>query len=175
VVWLDEVLEDAVRDADTAARMRGITVRQLQEDLHEMVVRADALRLRQVLDNLLSNAIKYSPEGREILVRAEEDEEWVTLEVADEGYGISESDRHRLFRLFGRVDFGESRQAAGLGLGLAISARIVEAHGGTVSFRANESGRGSVFTVRLPKSGPSGVGPDGVVIAEVVRGRGRHE
>jgi signal transduction histidine kinase len=175
VVWLDEVVEEAVRDADTAARARGTTVRQVQDDLPEMVIRADALRLRQVLDNLLSNAIKYSPEGREILVGAEEDEEWVTIEVADEGYGISESDRHRLFRLFGRLDFGESRQAAGLGLGLAISARIVEAHGGTISFHANESGHGSVFRVRLPKNGPSGVGPDGAVIADVVRGRGRHE
>jgi signal transduction histidine kinase len=172
VVWLDELVEQAVQDAGGAARTRGITVRLAQDELPETVVRADGLRLRQVLDNLLSNAIKYSPEDTEVLVSVEEDDARITLEVADEGYGISESDRHRLFRLFGRVDFGESRQAAGLGLGLAISARIVEAHDGAISFRANESGRGSVFTVTLPKEGPSEVGPDGVVVAHVVRREG---
>jgi signal transduction histidine kinase len=171
VVWLDELVEEAVRDAETAARARGITVR-LAHELSETVVRADGLRLRQVLDNLLLNAFKYSPEGTEVLVSVEEDDAWVTLEVADEGYGISETDRHRLFRLFGRVDFGESRQAAGLGLGLAISARIVEAHDGAISFRANESGQGSVFTVTLPKEGPSEVGPDGVVVVHVVQREG---
>lgn len=153
-VWLDELVEEAVRDADTSARQRGISL-GLAGELPEMVVRADSLRIRQVIDNLLSNAIKYSFENGEILVAGKDLEDEVSIEVSDTGPGIDEGARDRLFTLFGRIDFGDSRQAAGLGLGLAISASIVEAHGGTVTVRANEGGRGSVFVVTLPKSGPT--------------------
>lgn len=168
-VWLDEVIEEGVRDARVPGRMLGITVR-VEGELPEMVVNADALRIRQVLDNLLSNAMKYSPEGSEILVSAVEEEHWVAFEVADQGRGVADEARNRLFTLFGRVDFGDSREAAGLGLGLAISARIVEAHGGVISFRANDGGAGAVFTVRLPKAGPLTDDSGRVVVSVVDRG-----
>ena len=60
-----------------------------------------------------------------------------------------------LFTLFGRVDSGDERDTAGLGLGLAISARIVEAHGGRLTFHENEEGQGSVFCIRLPQGATS--------------------
>lgn len=151
-VWLADLVEDAARDAGQVARIGAQTI-NVQDDLPEMIVRGDALRLRQVLDNLLSNALKYSPPGSPIEIRAADGEERVAIEVVDQGRGVADADADRLFTLFGRLDFGESREIAGLGLGLAISARIVEAHGGTISFRANEAGRGSIFTIELPKSG----------------------
>lgn len=166
-VWFDEVLSAAVSDARLAARRKELDVSAAGE-LPEMVILGDALRLRQVLDNLLSNAIKYSPAGSTVSVDAGVDGHWVWCRVTDEGQGIDDADQDRLFTLFGRIDFGDSRQAAGLGLGLAISARIVEAHGGAISYGANEAGQGSVFTVRLPVPGPTDVasGPTAVRVVD---------
>jgi len=144
-----------VRDQRAMAQSRGIDVR-LEDGTSDAVIRGDALRLRQVLDNLLSNALKYSPGGTEVSVRTREDADFVEIEVVDRGRGVSAEDQHVLFTLFGRVDSGDGRDTAGLGLGLAISARIVEAHGGRLTFRENEEGRGSVFCVRLPRGGPHG-------------------
>ena len=153
-IWLSELVQSAVRDAQMMARARDIRVR-FEDRTPDVVIRGDALRLRQVLDNLLSNALKYSPGGTEVVVRATANADSAEVEVADLGRGVSEDDRHVLFTLFGRVDSGDGRDTAGLGLGLAISARIVEAHGGRLTFRENEGGRGSVFSVRLPPGGPS--------------------
>ena len=160
----DEIVSQATTDARLTAAARGIDVRA-EGDLPAIEVMGDGLRLRQVLDNLLSNAVKYSPEGSEILVGFEHDGTWAVVRVTDEGRGIDDADRDRLFTLFGRIDFGDSRQAASLGLGLAISARIVEAHGGAVSYGANPTGRGSVFIVRLPVGGPT----DGAPVRTTVR------
>lgn len=148
-IWLVTVLEEAVADAGVIGRSRGARV-TLSESTPDCMIRADALRLRQVLDNLLSNAIKYSPRDTEVHVSASEEEGWLDIDVADRGRGIPPGSESKLFALFGRLDFGDSRDTAGLGLGLAISARIVEAHGGHISYRANSGGVGSVFTVRLP-------------------------
>ncbi len=148
-VWLVHLLEDAVKDSGPLSRTYGSSV-EVQGEIPDIVVPGDELRLRQVLDNLLSNALKYSPSGTSVAVRATADDDWVEIEVADEGRGIPQGDHKQLFALFGRLDFGDSRDTAGLGLGLAISARIVEAHGGQIHYRANELGRGSVFCVRLP-------------------------
>jgi signal transduction histidine kinase len=148
-VWVGTLVEDAVRDADILARSVGRRVEFVGE-LPDALIPGDRVRLRQVLDNVLSNAVKYSPTGSTVTVQADESAEWVEIEVADVGRGIPADDRGRLFSLFGRVDFGESRGAVGLGLGLAISARILEAHGGRITYRENPMGVGSVFTVRLP-------------------------
>jgi signal transduction histidine kinase len=148
-VWLGTLVEEAVRDANALAAAVGKRV-LFSGRLPDAVVRGDAVRLRQVIDNLLSNAVKYSPEDSEVVVSALEGVEWIDIDVADRGRGVPAGSRDRLFALFGRVDFGESRDIAGLGLGLAISARIVEGHGGRIGYRENEGGRGSVFSVRLP-------------------------
>jgi signal transduction histidine kinase len=148
-VWLGTLVEEAVRDANALAAAVGKRV-LFSGRLPDAVVRGDAVRLRQVIDNLLSNAVKYSPEDSEAVVSALEGVEWIDIDVADRGRGVPAGSRDRLFALFGRVDFGESRDIAGLGLGLAISARIVEGHGGRIGYRENEGGRGSVFSVRLP-------------------------
>lgn len=149
---LAPIVAEAVADAAAMAAPRLMNVK-LEDRAPAAVVRADALRLRQVLDNLLSNALKYSPRGTGVDVTVSEDDGWVRIDVADRGRGIPEGAEGRLFHVFGRLDFGDSRDTAGLGLGLAISARIVEAHGGSLSYRPNEGGVGSVFTVRIPLAG----------------------
>ena len=110
---------------------------------------ADASRIRQVIDNLLSNAIKFNRDGGavELAVRAEHGTS--VIEVRDTGVGIAEADRPRVFERF----FRASEDVAGNGLGLAISAEIVKAHGGRLSVDST-LGSGSTFTVELPTREP---------------------
>jgi len=109
----------------------------------------DPARLKQVLFNYLSNAIKFTPEGGRITVRAVADgQQHFCLEVEDTGIGIAADQLSRLFTEFVQLDGGRDRQHQGTGLGLALTRRLVEAQGGSVGVRS-ESGRGSVFHVRL--------------------------
>ncbi len=113
-------------------------------------VEGDAVMLRRVLDNLLDNAHKYTdpPEDR-IELTARRDEAEVVIEVRDRGMGIAASDIGLVFRPFFRVDRSRTRATGGLGLGLALAKRIVEAHGGTITLES-EVGEGTLASVRLP-------------------------
>ena len=108
----------------------------------------DRARLDQVLTNLISNALKYSPHGGEVKVAVRHDDAHAELIVSDQGIGIATSEHSGLFQPFRR---GESAHlsASGTGLGLYITAQIVEQHGGTITLES-EPAVGSVFTVRLP-------------------------
>jgi signal transduction histidine kinase len=108
--------------------------------------KADRVKVRQVLLNLLSNAVKYTPEGKVTLCFERHSDE-VHFLVKDTGLGIKEEDAGKLFHEFVRLDNG--RQIEGTGLGLALSKKITELHGGKITLES-EIGRGSVFTVRLP-------------------------
>jgi signal transduction histidine kinase len=108
--------------------------------------RVDPLRFEQVLDNLLSNAMKYGP-GRPVRVRLEQCETRVRLTVRDEGIGIPPGALERIFQRFERAV--SERHYGGLGLGLYIARRIVEASGGTIA-AASTPGQGATFTVELP-------------------------
>jgi two-component system phosphate regulon sensor histidine kinase PhoR len=122
----------------------------------DLMVRADAKALDQILYNLVDNAIKYTPDGGRVLVRAallqdelNHDTHTVRIEVTDSGPGIPAEHRARVFERFYRVDQGRSRDMGGTGLGLAIVKHLCVAMSGRVGVRANE-GTGSVFWVRLP-------------------------
>jgi signal transduction histidine kinase len=130
----------------------------------EPVIWADRHRLREVLDNLLENAISYSPEGGaiEITIRPiftpshtvmppapQAVQQMVEICVRDHGIGIPPAHKGRVFERFHRIDTRLSREAGGLGLGLAISKRIVELHGGTI-WAQSDIGQGSAFHVWLP-------------------------
>lgn len=118
----------------------------------ELIVRADPVRLWQVLQNLLTNAIRYSPDGGEIRVTAQRDPEMPGLarvSVADNGVGIAPEYQPRIFEKFYRVDGDLKTRVRGSGLGLAICQAIVEAQGGTI-WVESELGRGSVFTFTVP-------------------------
>ncbi len=112
-------------------------------------VRGDRRRLAQVIDNLISNAIKFSPNGSAVDLNLERHDGTVVLEVADEGIGIAEEERDRLFERFFRARSALDRQIPGTGLGLYISKAIVEAHGGRIEARSVE-GEGSSFVIELP-------------------------
>jgi signal transduction histidine kinase len=108
----------------------------------------DSDRLDQVLTNLLGNALKYSPDGGEVRVGVGMVGEQAELSVSDQGIGIARGDQHRLFQPFGRAH-QVGRSIHGVGLGLYITAQIVERHGGTISLES-KPGAGSTFRVRLP-------------------------
>ena len=115
---------------------------------HEPVsVRCDASRIEQVLTNLLSNAVKYSPESSDVEVVLDRDDSTAVLSVTDYGVGMTAADRTRIFEPFTRGDNVGS--IGGAGLGLSVTRKIVEAHGGRIEVRS-EPGLGSVFSVRLP-------------------------
>jgi signal transduction histidine kinase len=117
----------------------------------EMPIDVDGDKVRTVLRNLLENATKYSlPESRAVDISAAENGERVTIRVTDDGPGIPERDMPSLFDPFFRVDRSRSKKTGGYGLGLSISKRIVEAHGGTIVAENNAS-RGASFVVTLPK------------------------
>jgi signal transduction histidine kinase len=130
-------------------------------------LRADRGRLSQVVTNLVSNALKYSGEGSAVYVRAARSPGWFELEVRDEGCGISEEDREKLFTAFFRSEEHRSQNIPGSGLGLVIAGSIIEIHGGSIEV-VSEPGAGSTFrfsipdrqrdAVRAPVAGP-GSGP----------------
>jgi len=115
-------------------------------------IEADRDRIAQVLTNLTDNAAKYSPEGGPITITALQVGDGVEIRVADQGIGIPDELRERVFDLFVQAD-GDTpqRRFGGLGLGLYITRAIVEGHGGTVHAEPNrQAGSGTVLVVRLP-------------------------
>ncbi len=148
-VELDEIVRSAVRDENVLARASGVRI-VIDGELPEVSIRADRLRLRQVLDNLLSNAVKYSGGANEVRVCVQHDGQDAEVLVIDRGQGVPADKHSEVFGLFGRLDSKDNRDTAGLGLGLAISARIAEAHGGSISYADNPEGEGSVFKLTLP-------------------------
>ncbi|MFN8650358.1 MAG: PAS domain S-box protein [Gemmatimonadales bacterium] len=122
---------------------------------------ADRAKFKQVLYNLLSNAIKFTREEGRVTLRArmQADPEagapgWLVLEVEDSGIGIRPEDQARIFLEFEQVDSSYARAQQGTGLGLALTRKLVELHGGSIAV-SSEVGRGSTFTVRLPVVPPS--------------------
>ena len=110
----------------------------------------DAGRFQQVLWNLLSNAVKFTPAGGRTSLRVRKVAGQLEAEVADTGQGIAPELLPHLFQRFRQLDAGESRQHAGLGIGLALCRHLVELHGGTVEAHSEGPGRGASFTVRIP-------------------------
>lgn len=113
-------------------------------------VRADRVVLRQALVNLLDNAIKYSPEGTRIQVEAGVNGDCVFVQVRDNGPGIPEEHRERIFERFYRIDKSRSRELGGTGLGLSLVRWAAEAHGGRVAVESEAGRRGSTFRLVLP-------------------------
>lgn len=121
------------------------------------IIVGDRGRLEQVMLNVLGNAVKYTPDGGHIHVTAGEsstgDKVW--MEVADDGIGIPEADRSRIFERFYRVDKARSRESGGTGLGLSIATEIVQRHNGTLSL-VDREGPGTTVRLELPIIQPLG-------------------
>jgi signal transduction histidine kinase len=144
-VDVSELARDAVDAYQDVADEKG--VRLLTHLARGATVKADRVRLGQVIANLVDNAIKYTPAGGAVEVTTAQETASVTLVVKDSGVGISAEDLPRIWQRFYRAD--RSRSEPGLGLGLSLVKAIVEAHGGQVATRS-EPGAGATFTVRLP-------------------------
>ena len=114
-------------------------------------VKGDHKRLVQVVANLLGNATKYTPEGGHIALRLKQDGPHWLLEVSDDGIGMEPGLVTRVFDLFTQAERTPDRSQGGLGLGLALAKSLVELHGGSVSAASAGLGRGSTFSVRLPR------------------------
>ena len=114
---------------------------------------ADRERIVQVMMNIVSNSIKYTPDGGHIAISAGHSEDWVWLEVDDDGIGIPAEDRPRIFERFYRVDKARSRQSGGTGLGLSIAKEIVDRHQGRLTL-LNKTGPGLTVRLELKIEGP---------------------
>lgn len=120
-----------------------------QTQLVDCQVVADQTRIRQVVDNLLSNAIKFSASGQTVVVQLTERADRIRFEVQDQGSGIPDSFRSRIFEKFSQADGSTSRKAEGTGLGLNICKTIIGAHHGDIGFES-EPEQGALFWFELP-------------------------
>jgi PAS domain S-box-containing protein len=152
-IALDTVVRNALETSNPLMREAG----------HELVVslpaeplwlEGDPVRLSQILANLLNNAARYSDPGGRIAVRAEHAGGEARIAVQDNGHGIAPEDLPRLFAMFMRSERSRQSSQGGLGIGLALTRRLAEMHGGAVEARSDGVDRGSEFTVRLPLAAP---------------------
>ncbi|WP_051243459.1 sensor histidine kinase [Azohydromonas australica] len=144
-----ELLTAAARDLDALAQRQEVTVRVEAPPAQADCVRADATRLRQVMQNLLSNAIKYNRPGGQVRLRAQPaGNADVELVVEDDGLGMDETQLAQLFQPFNRLGRERSR-IEGTGIGLALTKSLVEAMHGSINVHS-QPGAGSRFAVRLP-------------------------
>ena len=120
-----------------------------------LIVQGAPVRLQQIVWNLLSNAIKFTAEGGRVEVVVERTDSEARVIVSDTGQGIDSSFLPHVFNLFAQSDVSMSRDHGGLGLGLAIVARLAELHGGMVKAESDGIGKGARFTVVVPRA-PSG-------------------
>lgn len=127
---------------------------------------ADPTRLTQVVGNLLKNAADYTPEGGHIELRASREGSQAVVRVIDDGIGIRAEMLPRIFDFFTQAGRRTDRSQGGLGIGLSISKRLVEQHGGTLQADSEGPGKGSVFTLRLPLAQPLGSSGNGVAGAQ---------
>ena len=123
---------------------------QLKQEIQDnLVMQGDEMALSRLLIILLDNAMKYSPEQTQITLRAAKVKTHLVLEVRDEGFGISDEDKQKIFDRFFRVEKARSRSHGGLGLGLSLALAIVRQHGGSIKVLDNKP-RGTVMYVKLP-------------------------
>ena len=159
------LIGDVITGMESLIRTKGHKVTVELGDA-PLLVNADEMRVRQVLFNLLSNAVKFTPANGQVTVHAGQrrstlpvaggrriEREAVWVSVTDSGIGIAKEDLPRLFTEFSQVDASFSRRFEGTGLGLALSKRFVEMHGGVIGVESTP-GRGSTFWIELPLDGP---------------------
>jgi len=113
------------------------------------VINADEKKVKQIMYNLLSNAIKFTPDGGKVDVKADIKDEELRVSVADTGIGIKQEDMDKLFKTFQQIDSEYTQKYGGTGLGLSLTKKLVELHGGKI-WAESELGKGSTFTFTIP-------------------------
>ena len=153
-----DAIESVVRSNSLNAKQRGHELTYVPEGELPLIT-GDRSRLEQVMMNILGNAIKYTPDGGHIRVTAGAGPDTAWMEVRDDGIGIPEKDRERIFDRFYRVDKARSRESGGTGLGLSIAREIVQRHHGTISLVPHE-GPGTTVRLELPITQPAPGAPE---------------
>ena len=147
---LEKLIKDACLKLDFSFKEKNQKLKlNIEENMPNIVVDKDGIE--QVILNIISNAIKYTPNNGKIHISAKQFDNSIIVTVKDNGIGIPEEDKHRIFERFYRVDKGRSRALGGTGLGLSIAKQIVEAHGGDIILRS-EYNVGTEVDVVLPKT-----------------------
>jgi signal transduction histidine kinase len=139
-----EVVDEQREDAS-----KGDITLKLESPPRGMIV-GDSHMLRMVVENLVSNAIKYTPPKGKIIIRLNQKTKSWVLSIKDTGVGIADKDLHKLFKQFSRINNSRSDFVTGTGIGLYLAHHLVVLHGGSIGVSSVE-GRGSTFTVRLPR------------------------
>jgi len=151
LVQLDRLLQGAVKRHAQMAAPKGTKIHL--NSIESAMVMADPARLLQVIDNLISNAVKFSPPGSTVMVNLEKlPQEW-RISVRDEGPGLTKKDRQNLFKNFARLSARPTGGEKSVGLGLAITRRVIEEHRGRIGVDS-ETGKGANFWFTLPVSEP---------------------
>jgi signal transduction histidine kinase/CheY-like chemotaxis protein len=157
-----------VEESRGTSRERGLTL-VYEEPPGPVYVDGDRVRLEQIVNNLLTNALKYTPSGGRVAVsvtassgggQGEEEKEEAVLRVADTGMGIAGDTLRTIFEPFTQSEQALDRAQGGMGLGLSVVRTLVRLHGGTVAAASPGPGRGTTFTVRLPRGASASLAPD---------------
>lgn len=149
-VDLGAVVEQAIEIVRPAADAKGIRLEKVLDTETGKIV-GDPTRLQQVMWNLLSNAVKFTPKNGRVQIALERVNSHVEIAVSDTGQGMSADFLPQVFERFQQAETGSARSHGGLGLGLSIVRHIVELHGGSVFVESAGVGKGSTFTVKLPR------------------------
>ncbi|MCC7239078.1 MAG: ammonium transporter protein, partial [Candidatus Brocadia sp.] len=146
---MEEAMKEIFHEVSESSQKKDISIcNNIREDIPFLT--ADKRKFKQMMLNLLSNAVKFTPEHGRITINANlVDHHHVRIDVIDTGIGIKPEDLDKLFEVFSQVDSSHSRCYEGTGLGLALTKRLVELHGGKIWVKS-EYGKGSTFSVTLP-------------------------
>lgn len=142
-----DIVDQVRNTVEPLAAQKKITIKI--EDVNAGTIIADAAKVKQMLLNLVSNGIKFTDENGTVTVKATRLNDAVALTVTDTGIGIAKEDFDRIFHEFQQLDSGVARQQAGTGLGLTLTRRFANLHGGDVRLES-QVGKGSTFTITLP-------------------------
>jgi signal transduction histidine kinase len=148
---LYEVLDDVMRITSSLATNKGLPVVIEEQADTQLEINADRTRIRQVMINLVNNAIKFTDEGKVAVNISKLDGEFALVTVSDTGLGIPADQLEQIFLEFTQVDTSTTRKVGGTGLGLPISRRLIEMHGGKLWAESTGiHGEGAIFYVKLP-------------------------
>jgi signal transduction histidine kinase len=160
LISLGDVLRDATESVRPQVEQRGQML-VVDGDAHSLRLSGDSARLTQVFGNVLGNASKYTQNGGTIALSATRRGGDAVVRVLDNGRGIPHEMLDRVFEMFVQVDPSSESADGGLGIGLALSRRLVELHGGRIEARSEGPGRGTEVVVRLPLAGAASAGANG--------------
>ena len=152
--YLADLLTDCIRSVQASAEQHTLS---LDIKVSDTSIIADKSRIEQVIGNLLDNAVKYSPQGGQVTVRLQEQQNNYLISIIDQGIGVNPEHYEHIFERFYRVSNATTRQYSGVGLGLYVAKAIVNKHGGNIWLSENKGIGGTTFYVTLPHTPDAGI------------------